>query len=152
MEMRRFLFAAIPSLGFVLGCFAAVSFSFVLSILGSILCVVSAIGIAHLGMSRMKVRTKRKVVPFQITVNGKTYTVELSVIIKGTSPTRERFTTPDYWLSVIRLPSGQYESVEQVKLAIADYVSVATKAYNISVLHKYADLSTYVMSVKPKRA
>ena len=151
MEMRRFIIAAVPSLGFVLGYFAAVSFSATLSMVGSILCIASVIGLATLGMSRMKVRTKRQVVPFQITVDSKTYAVELSVIIKGTTLTRERFTTSDYWLSVIRLPSGQYESVEQVKLAIADHVSVATKAYNISVLHKYADLSTYVMSVKPER-
>ena len=150
--MRRFLFAAIPSLGFVLGCTAALSFSFVVSILGSILCVVAALGLTHLGINWMKVRTKRKVFCFPITVQSKTYTVELSVIIKGTAPTRERFTTPDYWLSVIRLPLGQYESVEQVQIAIADYVSVATKTYNISVLHKDADLSTYIMSVKPERA
>lgn len=100
----------------------------------------------------MKVRTKRKVVSFLVIANSKTYTVKLFVKIKGTASTRELFTTPDYWISVIRLWSGLYESVDQVKLVIVDQVNVATKTYNISVLHRYADLWTEVISVTPEKA
>lgn len=152
MEFRRFLLAAVPSLVSVLGCSVAVSFSVTLSIVGSILCVVAAIGLTTLGVSRMKVRTKRKGVSFPVIVNGVTYKVKIFVIIKGTAVIREHFTTPDYWLSVVRISLDPPATDSLVRMAVIDSVRAATSGYNSSMMLKFTNLSTEVDSVTPVKA
>lgn len=78
VEMRRFLFAAVPCFGFIFGFWAlsSLTLSDAISLLGVVFCVTFAIGLTIIGTKRTKVRTKQKDVSFALIVNDKTYQVK----------------------------------------------------------------------------
>lgn len=155
MEMRRFIIAAVPSLGFVFGSWAlsALNLSDTTSLIGAIVCIALAIGVVTVGVKRIKVKTKRKTVSFPLVVNGKTYQVEFFVLIKGHEETRQHLTTPDYWSSVIRIGAHQAESTETVKSAVLDCIKSAVRVYNVSTSQGTANkLEVYGLSISPEGA
>lgn len=139
MEVRLFLITA-------------VSIPVILSVIGSILCIACAIGIVCAVAARKKIQTKRSILKLNLTVRNTVYKIELFVIIRGNADIRERFTTPFYWSSVIRISENTDDSVVAVTKAVEDYVKAAVNIYNISVSTGGANKLEVQVTVTPVRA
>ncbi len=153
MEVRRFMFAAVPAIAFVvlIGTYALMP---AIGTMISILVIVLALAIPGIAVHYQKVRTKRKSVRFILDVKGTTYLVELFVIINGTIETRERFTKPQYWQAVIRIPENMSESDKMVEAAVIDCVNAAVRIYNISTSRRGVNKLRVLddLTVKPVKA